>query len=83
MKWFILMVLFSTPADRAPHHHPDFGPLKFDTMADCLLRRSFAQKYFRESAQEGVMFSVFCVEFRALGYDEAKDAFARKIGVVR
>lgn len=83
MKLFLLMVLFSTPGERAPHHHPDFGALKFDTMAECLVRRSFAQDYFRKAAQEGVMYSVFCVEFRALGYDEAKEAFARKIGVMQ
>lgn len=83
MKLFLLMVLFSTPSDRAPHHHPDFGALRFDTMAECLGRRSFAQNYFRQSAQDGVLYSVFCVEFRALGYDEAKEAFSRRVGIMQ
>lgn len=80
MKMFFLMVLFSTPLDRQPHHNPDFGPLSMPTMEKCLERRSFMQNYLKQQLPTGVIHHVFCVEMNAMGYDEAKDAFSRTIG---
>lgn len=77
----LLMVLLSTPADSAPHQRPEFGPMTMQTMEHCLRRRSSMQTYLENEIRDRrVRFRVFCVEFRAIGYDEAVDAFNRSLG---
>lgn len=80
MKMVMLMVLFATVAEPEPFEHPDFAPRLQQDMATCLKRRSFMQGYLEQQVPRHVQFFVFCVEFRAIGYDEAIAAFRRRIG---
>ena len=81
MKLIFLMVLFSTPSDPAPHHHPDFGAMRMNDMDHCLARRSFLQNQLeRQISNRAIAFFPFCVEFTASGYDEAVDRLNRMTG---
>ena len=80
MKMFLLMVLFSNPAEPAPHDSPGYKPRQQPTMERCLERRSSLQNYFDKYSAPDIEISVFCIEFQALGYDEAVDAFNRSLG---
>ena len=81
MNMFMLMVLFATAAEPTPFGRDEFGPRIQPDMKTCLERRSTAQAYFEEHIRRDVQFTVFCVEFRALGYVEAVDEFKRRLGV--
>ncbi len=81
MKMILLMVLFSTPADPAPHQFDGFGPRVMESMEQCLARRSTLQAYITDKRpSEDIKFKALCVEFEARGYDEAVSAFKRELG---
>lgn len=80
MKLIMLMVLFSTPDNIEPHADPRFGALAMKSVEQCLTRRSFAHKFFKETLREGTRFRAFCVQFEAFGYDEALAAFRADLG---
>lgn len=80
MNMIMLMALFATVADPEPVSNPDFGPRMQPDMETCLKRRAFMQKQFESNLPRHVQFSVFCVEFQAIGYDEAEAAFRRILG---
>jgi|GEM_PF-3877206 len=80
MDLVMLMVLFSTPAEPAPHTAHGFGPRPMRSVEHCLERRSYAQKYIEGIVSDGTVFSVFCVTFEAHGYEDARDALARRVG---
>lgn len=80
MKLVMLLVLFSTEAQPAPHQEPGFGPRAASSMEQCLMRRRYLQNHLEGIAGDGVAYKVFCVEFQALGYDEALAAFRRELG---
>ena len=80
MKMIVLMVLFSTVANPVPHTAHGFKPRPVASMERCLKRRSSMQNYFERNIGHGTKFTVFCVEFNAVGYDDAVDAFKRRIG---
>lgn len=81
MKMILLMVLFSTPVNPLPHEKHGYAPRVVKDMETCLTRRSTMQRYFQNNRKsEDIKFSVFCVEFQAIGYDEAVAAFQRTIG---
>lgn len=81
MKLVMLMVLFATTSNPVPVQNAEYGPRIQPDMKTCLERRSAAQAYFEEHIRREVLFTVFCVEFRALGYVEAVDEFKRRLGV--
>lgn len=80
MKMFLLMVLFSTPAEPIPHEIDGFGPRPAKTMAQCLNRRTALENYIEGHRAAETKFKVFCVEFEASGYAEAVESFLREIG---
>ena len=81
MKMFMLMIMFSTPMEPVPHEEPEWGPRFTTTMDDCLYKRSSTQRYLEHVIQNPhVKFKAFCVEFNAVGYDEAIDSFNRQLG---
>lgn len=80
MKMIMLMVLFATFSDPTPTEHQDFGARQQPDMATCLDRRAFMQAHLEQTMPRVVQFAVFCVEFRAIGYDEAVADFKRRIG---
>jgi hypothetical protein len=80
MKLIMLMVLFSTPAEPAPHPAYGFAPRPMEDMGKCLQYRSRLQAYLEANTPGGTRFTAFCVEFHAQGYDEALDAFKRGLG---
>jgi len=80
MKLFLLMVLFSTPGNPEPHEEYGFGSRRVESMEVCLQRRDYLETYLAEYAPPSYKFTAFCVEFRALGYDEALEEFKSSIG---
>ena len=80
MKMFLLMVLFSTPAEPAPHEIPGFGPRKAASMEQCLNRRSTLETYIEANKASSTKFKVFCVELEAKGYDDALASFKSELG---
>ncbi|MDE4176344.1 hypothetical protein PXK01_19485 [Phaeobacter sp. PT47_59] len=80
MKMIMLMVLFSTAADPAPHTEDGYYPRQMASMEKCLQHRSRLHSYLEAHTSGETRFKAFCVEFNAQGYSEAVDAFRRDIG---
>ena len=80
MKLFLLMVLFSTPDNPAPHQEDGFAPRVVKSMELCLTRRAYAERYFEDSLHSSIKYSVFCVEMIERGYSEALEAFRHILG---
>ena len=81
MKLIMLMMLFATTSNPVPVQNAEYGPRIQPDMKTCLERRTATQDYFEKNIRRDVQFTVFCVEFRALGYAEAVANFKRRLGV--
>lgn len=80
MKMFMLMVLFAVPDNPEPQILPGFNPLQMRDLEQCLMRESFMQRHFEEQGRDKNTFEIFCVEFEARGFEEAKDALKKRMG---
>lgn len=80
MKLIMLMVLFSTASEPAPHVEHGYGPRPMKSMETCLHRRGQMQAYLDANSHGRTHAKAFCVEFHAQGYSEALDAFKRSLG---
>lgn len=80
-KQYWLSILFSTPAQRAPHEHPSFPMRKKASLDDCLKSRAHTQNWLEVQAiNTGTLVKAFCVEITIRGYEEAFAEFSRMIG---
>ena len=78
MKIIILITLFSTVDNPAPHFVKEHPMRAMDTMEQCLKTRNFRYNYWE--IPEKVKVTHFCMTLEVQGYDEALEAFKRQIG---
>ena len=81
MEWFVLVALFSTPVNLAPHVEGSFEPRTYRTLAECESGRSRMSNFIADKVTNPrVKSSVFCVRVSVDGYVEGVDNLRRITG---
>ncbi|MFG6591300.1 hypothetical protein [Sulfitobacter sp. 1A12157] len=81
MHWFVLVALFTTPADLSPHVIDGYEPRTFATLAECEKTRAGMTKFLNERVTDPRMkYNVFCVRVSVDGYLEGVANLRRMTG---
>ena len=81
MHWFVLVALFSTPDNLAPHVEYSFEPRTYQTLAECEVSRSRMSNFIADKiTNRRIKSSVFCVRVSVEGYIEGVDNLRRITG---
>lgn len=78
----ILVLLFSTPDNVIPHTGEayGYGPRKVDSLELCERRKEYLKAYLTGKVPNGSRFTVFCMQIKFLGYEEALENFRKSLG---
>lgn len=81
MHWFVLVALFTTPADLSPHVIDGYGPRTHASVAECEDRRASMTRFLDgKVTNPRTKYSVFCVRVSVDGYLEGVANLRRKTG---
>lgn len=81
MQWFVLVALFTTPADPIPHEIYDYPRIYYKTLADCERGDKIRTFELEQRVKNPrVKTNVFCVRMVVEGYLEGVENLRRKTG---